>query len=56
VLERLLEVGCDSGQGFHISEPLPAEELAERLLAQPQREAPTAGARRRAVSLSGGQR
>jgi diguanylate cyclase (GGDEF)-like protein len=56
VLERLLEVGCDSGQGFHISEPLPAEELAERLLAQPQRGAPAAVAKRRAVSLSGARR
>jgi len=56
VLERLLEVGCDSGQGFLISKPLSGEELAERLLAQPQREAPAVGARHRAVSLSGARR
>jgi len=56
VLERLLEVGCESGQGFLISKPLSGEELAERLLAQPQREAPAVGARNRAVSLSGARR
>jgi len=56
VLERLLEVGCDSGQGFLISKPRLAEERAERLLAHPQREAPAAGAKNRVVSLTGARR
>jgi len=56
VLERLSEVGCDSAQGFLISTPLPADELAERLLAKPQRKAPAGGGRKRAVSVSGARR
>jgi diguanylate cyclase (GGDEF)-like protein len=31
VLERLLELGCDIGQGFFISRPQPAEELTAQL-------------------------
>jgi diguanylate cyclase (GGDEF)-like protein len=34
VLEHLAVLGCDLGQGFFISRPLPAEELSERLRAQ----------------------
>jgi diguanylate cyclase (GGDEF)-like protein len=34
VLEHLAALGCDIGQGFFISRPLPAEELSERLRTQ----------------------
>jgi diguanylate cyclase len=34
VAERLLEIGCDGGQGYLISRPLPAAELAEWLIAR----------------------
>ncbi len=33
VLDRLAELGCDTGQGYVISRPLSADELTERLLA-----------------------
>jgi EAL domain-containing protein (putative c-di-GMP-specific phosphodiesterase class I) len=32
VMERLIELGCDTGQGYLISRPLPAEELTARLV------------------------
>ena len=30
-LARLIELGCDFAQGFHLSRPLPAAELAALL-------------------------
>jgi predicted signal transduction protein with EAL and GGDEF domain len=31
VLERLTELGCDTGQGYFISRPLPAAQLTAKL-------------------------
>ena len=31
VAKRLLEIGCDTGQGYYISRPLPSEEITEWL-------------------------
>ena len=36
VLDRLAALGCDTGQGYVISRPLPAEQLTEQLLADLQ--------------------
>jgi EAL domain-containing protein (putative c-di-GMP-specific phosphodiesterase class I) len=36
--QRLVELGCDLAQGFHISRPLPADALT-RLLAERRRNA-----------------
>ena len=33
VLERLTALDCDTGQGYFISRPVPAEQLTERLMA-----------------------
>jgi predicted signal transduction protein with EAL and GGDEF domain len=33
VLERLAVLGCDTGQGYVISRPVPADQLTGRLLA-----------------------
>ncbi len=33
--EELREMGCDLGQGFHFSEPLPAKALSEFLREEP---------------------
>jgi EAL domain-containing protein (putative c-di-GMP-specific phosphodiesterase class I) len=38
-LERLLELGCELGQGFYFSKPLPAEDIEELLEARIQLEA-----------------
>ena len=35
-LERLMELGCDLGQGFHFAEPMAPEALEEILSAQPR--------------------
>lgn len=33
--ERLIAMGCDAAQGYYISRPIPAEELARKLLSSP---------------------
>ncbi|HUK56314.1 MAG TPA: EAL domain-containing protein, partial [Nitrospiria bacterium] len=35
VLERLVEMGCDAAQGYYMSRPIPAEELARWLSESP---------------------
>jgi EAL domain-containing protein (putative c-di-GMP-specific phosphodiesterase class I) len=42
-LARLGELGCDHAQGYHMSPPVPAEELTEWLLARAPRVARAAG-------------
>jgi diguanylate cyclase (GGDEF)-like protein len=42
VLDRLSTLGCDTGQGYVISHPLPGEQLTERLLADLQAASPDA--------------
>jgi EAL domain-containing protein (putative c-di-GMP-specific phosphodiesterase class I) len=41
---RLAELGCDNAQGFHLSPPVPADELTEWLLARAPRVARVAEA------------
>jgi diguanylate cyclase (GGDEF)-like protein len=38
-LARLIELGCDYGQGFLFSRPIPPDELTKRWQAQPRRQA-----------------
>ncbi len=45
-LIRLAELGCDTAQGYHLSRPLPAEDLTEWLLARAPRVARVAEAGR----------
>jgi EAL domain-containing protein (putative c-di-GMP-specific phosphodiesterase class I) len=50
-VRRLLELGCDLGQGYHFGRPLPAEDLTARLspaagAGQALDQAPPAGATR----------
>jgi diguanylate cyclase (GGDEF)-like protein len=44
-LVRLAELGCDTAQGYHLSRPVPADELTEWLLARAPRMARVAEAR-----------
>ncbi|HLH13617.1 MAG TPA: EAL domain-containing protein [Solirubrobacteraceae bacterium] len=44
-LERLREIGCDFGQGFHFSKPLTGEDLLAMVSAQPSVRAVTLGTR-----------
>ncbi len=48
VMERLSELGCDTGQGYLISPPLPAEELTALLMSTGERgvQIPARGAQR----------
>ena len=43
VLERLAALGCDTGQGYLISHPLPADQLTTRLLADLESVEPSNG-------------
>ena len=36
-LARLIELGCELGQGYHFAKPLPSDEVAEFLYASPGR-------------------
>jgi len=44
-LVRLAELGCDTAQGYHLSRPVPADELTEWLLARAPRVTRVAEAR-----------
>jgi predicted signal transduction protein with EAL and GGDEF domain len=55
VLERLVALGCDEGQGYLISRPVAAEALTARLSAERAEEAascPPAAARGRALTTA----